>query len=343
MYVIYVDDSGDSTFRTYTALAIPVARWTSYLKGWLTFRKQLFRDDHVPADYELHAYKWLSAHPDPMDEILDAQPPILQQGRDHRRDRSKAFERGIKIIGTFEDARLFTVASETIGVHDLYGRLVRWLDEWLGQEGTYGLVIIDGEDQGLKYRRRHRDLGIRTRRIIEDPQPMPSHESQLIQMADWCAYSVYRHLLAERAVNPEDEPRDARHFTERLHRLHIPDEASIRWEGRRPRTLRSGACLRANRFAPGTGAAVNDDTVRGVNPSCNHPDRRPNDAHREAPRWDSAGHMMGTIVGLRRNSLGHERGTTRVCKSCSPCRTEDNATVGRLCTSQDRLHGSRSP
>lgn len=227
MFVIYVDDSGDANFRTHTALAIPVRRWNSYLKGWLTFRRQLYRDHHITADYELHAYKWLSSHPDPIDEILDAQPPILARASECRRARSMAFERGVKVLGTFEDARLLTVASEDLSTHQLYGRLLGWIDRWLANLDAYGIVIIDGEDQGLKYRRSHRELDIKTRRIVEDPQPMPSHESQLIQMADWCAYSCYRHLRAERDGKTT---RDSLHFGERLHRLHLPDEAGIRWE-----------------------------------------------------------------------------------------------------------------
>jgi hypothetical protein len=56
--------------------------------------------------------------------------------------------------------------------------------------------VLDGLDPGHRFRARHRDLPIKTRRILEDPVQCPSHASQFIQMSDWCVHAAFRHLRA---------------------------------------------------------------------------------------------------------------------------------------------------
>lgn len=192
MYLIYVDESGDEGRTVFSALAVPEHRWSSYLKGWLTWRKQLFRDHHVPASYELHAQDWLSFDPAPLDG--GGAPAILERNRNSRRGRFTLFEGGIRVIGTFHDARLFTVEAAGTDKYELYAELLAWIDDELRADTAYGLVILDGLDQGHHFRRRHRDLPIKIRRILEDPVECPSHSSQLIQMVDWCVHAAFRHL-----------------------------------------------------------------------------------------------------------------------------------------------------
>lgn len=197
MKLVYVDDSGDETFTVLCALAIPEHRWNSYLKGWLTFRRQLFRDHGVPATYELHSQDWLSRQPLPLDGVDQAdQPPILKHAKDARMQRGLRYERALKIISTFADAQLFTAYSPDTNKYDLYGELIRWVDDTLRVDDEFGLVVLDGLDQGMHYRARHRSLPIKSRRILEDPMECPSHGSQLIQMADLCAHAAFRHARA---------------------------------------------------------------------------------------------------------------------------------------------------
>jgi len=203
----------------YTALAIPDHRWSSYLKGWLTWRRQLFRDHGVPSSYEIHAHDWLSSHPQDLKgadgESLQAQPRLLGTGRDLRRERHRLYEGALRVIGTFDEARLFTVETDSFRTFDLYAELLGWIDEWLTIEKAYGIVIIDGLDPGWNCRAKHRLLSIKTRRIVEDPQPCHSHESQLIQMADLCAHSAYRY------VRGTDDPKSVALYRTSLARLHV--------------------------------------------------------------------------------------------------------------------------
>jgi hypothetical protein len=204
MRMIYVDDSGDETRSLLSALVIPDRLWASYLKSWLTFRRQLFRDHAVPATYELHAQDWLSKSPEPLllPDGSTSTPDILRHARDARRERALRYEKALKVISTFAEARLITVYRDGTDKFGLYAELLGWVDDYLRIEGEYGMVVLDGLDQGLHYRAKHRELQIGTRRIIEDPMECPSHGSQLIQMVDLCVHAAFRHVRD----SPSDTP-----------------------------------------------------------------------------------------------------------------------------------------
>lgn len=203
MYLIYVDDSGDEQRTLLSALCIPEHRWSSSLRSWLTFRKQLFRDHQIPAGYELHAQDWLSKTPAQLDDGSGTPPAILAQARAARRERFQRYEAALKVIGSFADARLLTVYTTGTDKFGLYAELLAWIEELLRTESSYGAIVLDGLDQGGHYRRRHRDLPIKTRRILEDPMECPSHGSQLIQMADCCVHAAFRHVRRSSTDDPK--------------------------------------------------------------------------------------------------------------------------------------------
>lgn len=63
----------------------------------------------------------------------------------------------------------------------------------LARERAYAVVMVDGgHDSGGNLHRCHRALEIKTRRIVEDAGLRRSHESHLLQMVDWCAYSAFQ-------------------------------------------------------------------------------------------------------------------------------------------------------
>ena len=206
-YIAYVDDSGNENVGwLWTALVLPIDLWTEYLGRWLSFRRWLYRQYGVPAEFELHAQVWLSVEParqtraveqlalvqDEDGELID----VLRRGRARRKTRFEIFEKGLKTIGTFTEARLFTVGSPgTSGTAKLalYDDLLCFIEDFLAREGSHGTFIVDGaHDSGGHLRSAHRALLLKHRRIVEDAGLRRSSDSQLLQMADCCAHAAFQ-------------------------------------------------------------------------------------------------------------------------------------------------------
>ncbi len=206
-YIAYVDDSGNENIGwMWTALALPFDLWSEYLRRWLAFRHWLYRQHGVPANFELHSQVWLAVEPakhtsatgqlalvqDDDGGLID----ILGRGRTRRRARFEVFEKGLKTIGTFTDARLFTVGSpSTSGAAKLalYDDLLCFVEDFLSSEGSHATFIVDGaHDSGGHLRSAHRALLIKHRRIVEDAGLRRSSDSQLLQAADCCAHAAFQ-------------------------------------------------------------------------------------------------------------------------------------------------------
>lgn len=215
-YLIYVDDSGnESQGWLWTALAHPVELWTEHLRRWLSFRRWLYKQHAVPANFELHAQVWLS--PEPAKHTDDAQldlvrddagqlVPIVRRGREQRRARFEVYEKGLKTIGSLPDAALFTThtgSSTGPAKFDLYDDLLCFMEGFLLSERAHATLVVDGlNDGGGHLRAAHRALLIRRRRVLEDPSHRSSADSQLLQMADLCAYAALQSIQAKLTVDP---------------------------------------------------------------------------------------------------------------------------------------------
>ncbi|HEX3238718.1 MAG TPA: DUF3800 domain-containing protein [Solirubrobacterales bacterium] len=223
-----MDDSGNEKIGSlWTALVIPLDLWTEYLGRWLSFRSFLYSRHSLPASFELHAQGWLAIEPEKHipdqsqkdlargddGELIE----LLRRGKAQRRSRSQIFEKGLKTIGTFTEARVLTVfKAGRWGKIDLYRELLDFLEEFLGQENAHATVLVDGgHDSGGHLHKCHRALEIRSRRIVEDASMRRSHESQLLQMADWCAHAAFQ-SIQER---PDLDERFKRQYEKALARL----------------------------------------------------------------------------------------------------------------------------
>lgn len=60
VFVLYADDSGDEESSFFAGVMIPVDRWAGNLAKWLQYRAALYRQQHVPASFELHAVDWVT-------------------------------------------------------------------------------------------------------------------------------------------------------------------------------------------------------------------------------------------------------------------------------------------
>ena len=179
-FVVYVDDSGNQDVGVlWTALAIPLDLWPEYLGRWQSFRKFLAHKHGLPPAFELHGHAWLSQRPTKdleHDEVAlvteddGSVLPLLTRTADARRARFETYEKGLKTIGTFTEARILTTfKAGRKGKIDLYADLLCLLEEFLARERAFAVVMVDGgHDSGGHLRRCHRALDIRTRRIVED-------------------------------------------------------------------------------------------------------------------------------------------------------------------------------
>jgi hypothetical protein len=228
-YLVYVDDSGNEDVGTlWTALALPHDLWAEYLRRWLSFRQTIYQQHGVPASFELHAQVWLSAQP--LNQTKQGQlalirrddgsfPEVVLRGKAQRRDRFKTFEKGIRTVGTFTDARLFSTFTPSNSGPDkqaLYVDLLCFIEGYLASERAHGTLIVDGtEDSGAHLRAAHRALLIKRRRVLEDAALRSSADSQLVQMADFCAYAAFQSI----ADNEKLDPKFRRQYETRLARL----------------------------------------------------------------------------------------------------------------------------
>jgi hypothetical protein len=241
-YVVYVDDSGNEKVGSlWSGLAIPHELWTEYLKRWLSFRRTLYKKHGVPASFELHAQAWLAIEPikhieDPEQQELalgaDGQVlDLLRRSREARKQRSQLFEKGLKTMGTFTEARVFTVfKTGRRGKVALYSDLLCFIEEFLATERGHATVMVDGgHDSGGHLHRCHRALEIGERRIVEDAGMRRSHESQLLQMADWCAHAAFQSIQEREDL----DQRFHRQYETALARLIV-----------RPFEVEEGRCIR---------------------------------------------------------------------------------------------------
>lgn len=194
--MLYADDSGDHADSFYSSLLIPIPLWSAYLGRWLRFRRWLYQKHAVPARYELHAYEWIPARGQPpVPEVPEA--PINRSTGLRREIAVKA----LQTISTMSDLVVVTCRTPGAAKADAYRAMIASVDAELQQRDSWAIVVTDGDPSNPDphVQRTHRDLDIRSRRIVEDGWSQPAHGSQLIQMADLvvnCAFQAHRRVAS---------------------------------------------------------------------------------------------------------------------------------------------------
>lgn len=190
-YLIYTDDSGDGISSLYTAVLVPMERWSKVLRQWLLFRKWLYKKHGVPADYELHTYEWLKGQGEP---VPGDPENLVNTSQGLRREIA---EKALKQISVLRDHHVRLLTCETPGAvkADAYVALIDALNAELDKEGAWGTVIVDGGKDNVQdphVRAAHRALRLDSRRVIEDGWLQPARASQLVQMADLAVHCAYQ-------------------------------------------------------------------------------------------------------------------------------------------------------
>jgi hypothetical protein len=185
MVLFYVDDSGDERLTTFSAIGIPAEQWSTALARWLAWRRWL-RDEHgVDVAYRMHATEWVAGRGRPSkdaDAVLNRSKPA----------RWNIYVSALDALAQLPDLVVLTVAGPGRDRAAAYRKLVRQMERLLAVERTHGLIVVDGDSPEL--RMLHRELDLRSRRIVEDPWKRDARETQWLQAADFVAYAAYQHI-----------------------------------------------------------------------------------------------------------------------------------------------------
>lgn len=191
--IFYIDDSGSAAtgYVVYGWAEIDIAQWSAALRQLLDFRKKLYADTGIPADYELHATQFIAGR---------GTPSNRDAWNRQKRNRGQVAQKHLAAIAKMPGTRVGAVWRHTNekgrAYYDqraaVYQALLTGLDDRLAAAGDHGIIVMDGDGSDLTYQREHRKLKLNSRRIVEDPWFIGSHNSQPVQAADLLAYTAYQ-------------------------------------------------------------------------------------------------------------------------------------------------------
>jgi hypothetical protein len=214
MYIMYVDESGDSglqnsptTHFALSGITVHESRWRDLLNHLVAFRKTLKNVYGLPLRTEIHASEYIRSPP--VEGIRKNQRlSILRNQLDElaKLDYISITNVVVRKAGkpatydVFENAwkTLFQRFENTIGYGNFPG----------GHQNDRGLVVVDNTE-GEKLRRLVRKIGVYNPvpnqihagpgyrnlpmvRLVEDAYAKDSRDSYMVQACDVCAYFLYQ-------------------------------------------------------------------------------------------------------------------------------------------------------
>ena len=197
VYFVYIDDSGDEKTRCFSALLIHESVWKSVTAAIKAHRRALKVSDGMLVTKELHATEFVSGR-----GRVGTQ--VVTKGR-----RCEIFRRTLELIASLPRVRLFNAIGSKANEKAMFERLINRINRTMEEHKSNALIV---HDEGKDYTSLVRRMGvynpirsqygkwpdgsefknIPTERILEDIVFRKSHQSDLIQMADFCAYALFR-------------------------------------------------------------------------------------------------------------------------------------------------------
>jgi len=197
VYLVYIDESGDSNLGIFSALAIPSDKWQNIFGIVKKFRKELNQNYGLYVTKELHAWKFVSGRGQIAPKLIS------------KECRRLIFKSALNMVSTLPDVHLFNVVYCPEKILWGFERLLTRIDRTMKARKGIAIIICDeGKEQDLIRIRRKMgsynpilsqygrwENGKSTKnitidRIIEDPFFKKSEQSYFIQLVDFCAYSL---------------------------------------------------------------------------------------------------------------------------------------------------------
>ncbi len=197
MFLAYVDDSGDEKVRCFSALLIHESVWRESRSQLLDFRRGLKKTDGVYITKELHATEFVAGRGRIAKEIVS------------KARRCAIFRETLQQVASLPKARLLNAVGSKTNERLLFERLVTRLNRTMAEWRSHALIVHDeGKDYSYMVRRMSVYNPVPSRygvwpdgrpfknipvdRLIEDIVYRDSRKSPLVQMADFCAYALFR-------------------------------------------------------------------------------------------------------------------------------------------------------
>jgi hypothetical protein len=197
LFLVYIDDSGDEHVRCFSALVIHESRWKATQAAIKSFRRQMKASDGLYVTKELHATTFIAGR---------GRIGTRTISKDRRFD---LFLATLQMIAALPEIRMFNAMGSRGQERMLFERLVNRINRTMAEWRSHALIIHDeGKDYAPLVRRMAIYNPIQSRygrwedgkeyknipidRVIEEIVYRKSHQSDLIQMADFCAYALFR-------------------------------------------------------------------------------------------------------------------------------------------------------
>lgn len=187
-----IDDGGDGcNCIHFAALGIDRPHRAAAERLWREFREELAVDARllIPVSTALHAVE-LAGPRGRFHRSRSSSPEF------HRRHTQEVILRGLRVIATFPGVRVHAVYRETNDyARDrpaLFAALAHDLNAELAEDGAYGRLIVDGDGTEAALREAYRTLPPKGRYLVGDPVFEPARTRDLLQAADFLAYSAYQ-------------------------------------------------------------------------------------------------------------------------------------------------------
>jgi hypothetical protein len=197
MYLVYIDDSGDEKSRCYSALIIHESSWKQVQAEVKRFRRNLKISDGMFVTKELHATEFVAGRGNIGERIVP-------KGR-----RCEIFHETLGLIASLPNVHLMNAISSKANERVIFERLINRINAAMSYWRSNAIVFHDeGKDYTHLIRRMCVYNPIRSKygawpggspiknipleRILEDIVYRDSKQSAFIQLADFCAYALFR-------------------------------------------------------------------------------------------------------------------------------------------------------
>jgi len=197
MFLVYIDDSGDEHSRCFSALIIHESVWKECQTRIRDYRRTLKKSDGIYITKELHATDFVAGRG-------HIAPSVVAKGR-----RCAIFAEALEMVAALPKVRIMNAFAARGNEKAVFERLINRINRTMAEWKSRAMIFHDeGKDYTYLIRRMAVYNPIQSQygswddgspirnfpidRIIEDIVYRDSKQSSFIQLADFCAYALFR-------------------------------------------------------------------------------------------------------------------------------------------------------